>query len=130
MTDSSVVGHADHAMEALTRLWAYGFCVSVDDFGTGYSSLAYLKDLPACELKIDQSFVTGLAIEPGNQALVKAVVALAHEFDMKVVAEGVESVEEMQLLGKFGCDIAQGYYISKPLDGDALIQWYRTWKAQ
>jgi len=126
VTEGSVMEHAQLAIKALGRLRQRGFGISIDDFGTGYSSLAYLKDLPASELKIDQSFVTGLAGQPGNQKLVKAVVALAHEFGMKVVAEGVERVEELELPHQFGCDIAQGYYICEPLAGDALLGWYQT----
>jgi len=126
VTESSLMEHSHLAIKALNRLRQRGFGISIDDFGTGYSSLAYLKDLPASELKIDQSFVSGLAGQPGNQKLVKAVIALAHEFGMKVVAEGIERVEELELLSQYGCDIAQGYYICEPLAGDELLGWYET----
>ena len=123
VTESSVMQHSRLVIDALNRLRRRGFGVSIDDFGTGYSSLAYLKDLPASELKVDQSFVTGLTRQPGNQKLVRAIIKLAHEFDMKVVAEGVEELEELELLREYGCDIAQGYYVSKPLAGDKLSAW-------
>ena len=118
--------HAKVVIQALNELREYGFGVSIDDFGTGYSSLAYLKDIPANELKIDQSFVFGLANQPGNQKLVRAIIKLAHEFDMKVIAEGVERSEELELLRDYGCDIAQGYYVSKPLPGGKIVQWCET----
>lgn len=126
VTESSVMEHAHQAIQALNRLRQSGFGISIDDFGTGYSSLVYLRDLPATELKIDQGFVTGLAEHSGNQKLVKAMIALAHEFDMQVVAEGVESVEELELLRSYGCDIVQGYYISKPLTVEALQVWLES----
>ncbi|GAV19840.1 cyclic di-GMP phosphodiesterase Gmr [Mariprofundus micogutta] len=125
VTESSVMEHSHQAIGALNRLRQKGMQVSIDDFGTGYSSLAYLKDLPANELKIDQSFIGGLAGQPGNQRLVKAVIALAHEFGLKVVAEGVERSEELDLLSRYGCDIAQGYYLSEPLAGEELVKWYK-----
>ena len=129
VTESSVMQHSRLAIDALNRLRSKGFGVSIDDFGTGYSSLAYLKDLPASELKIDQSFVTGLLKQQGNQRLVRAIIKLAHEFDMKVVAEGVEEFEVLELLRDYGCDIAQGYYVSKPLAGGKLPEWVRSLKA-
>ena len=126
VTESSVMEHAHLAIEALNRLRQSGFGVSIDDFGTGYSSLAYLRDLPANELKIDQAFVTDLAEHADNQKLVKAVIGLAHEFGMKVVCEGVESIEDIELLRSYDCDIVQGYFISKPLTADVLPAWLKT----
>lgn len=123
VTESTLMEHSHRSIQALNVLRGRGLGVSIDDFGTGYSSLAYLKDLPACELKIDQSFVGGMANQPGNLKLVKAIISLAHEFGMTVVAEGVERPEELELLAGFGCDTVQGYYICEPLPGDELLKW-------
>ena len=115
VTENSIMQHVNHAIRTLVQLSEAGFRVSIDNFGTGYSSLAYLKNIPAHELKIDRSFVIGLHNNPGNQKLVRAIIRLAHEFELIVVAEGVESSEELELLKSYDCDVAQGFLLGKPV---------------
>jgi len=120
VTETSIMTHAKLAIERLGELRRMGFGIAIDDFGTGYSSLAYLRLLPATELKIDKQFVTGMLDDPRDSKLVKAVISLAHEFDMQVVAEGVELQEEATLLQQLGCEMIQGYLYSKPVMADGV----------
>ena len=97
--------------------------VAIDDFGTGYSSLAYLKDLPVDEVKIDQKFVRGMRDNQKDACIVRSVVDLGHNFGLRVVAEGAEDQESSDLLASWGCDVAQGYFFSRPLSPTALRAW-------
>lgn len=97
--------------EQLTRL---GVRLAIDDFGTGYSSLSYLRDIPFSVVKIDQAFIRNMHENKGDQALVKTIIDLAHNFDMEVIAEGVETEQHANMLASYGCDLVQGYYYSKP----------------
>ncbi len=121
VTETAVMTHAELAIERLDSLRDYGFGVAIDDFGTGYSSLAYLRRLPASELKIDRQFIHGLLTDRRDMKLVRAMISLAHEFDLYVVAEGVENQEEADLLRKLGCEMMQGYLFSPPVDAQVLI---------
>jgi len=107
----------------LARLRALGVRVSVDDFGTGHSSLAYLKDLPVDELKIDKAFVQNLAFDPKDRAIVRAIIGLAHELSLVVVAEGVEDRATWEILRQSGCDIVQGFFLSRPISATDLTAW-------
>ena len=100
-----------------------GFHFAIDDFGTGYSSLAYLKMLPVQTIKIDKSFVLKLASDESDQQIVRTVLNLASVFKLSVVAEGVEDELSLNILKEGGCDIAQGYFISRPLSAQALSEW-------
>jgi EAL domain-containing protein (putative c-di-GMP-specific phosphodiesterase class I) len=100
---------------ALNHLKELGIGISIDDFGTGYSSLSYLKSLPADVLKIDKSFVEGLGEDVGDTAIVRMIIELANSLGMKVIAEGVEEWAQAALLLEMGCELAQGYYFSRPL---------------
>lgn len=120
ITESAVMKDVQVTSATLRELKGLGVELSVDDFGTGYSSLSYLKRFPVDYLKIDRSFVEELKGNAEDAMLVSGIIRLAHTLGMRVVAEGVESVEQLQRLQGLGCDLAQGYYFSKPLPGEAV----------
>ena len=123
ITESAVMIDAEKSLEVLTRLSTLGVRLSVDDFGTGYSSLSYLSKLPVNELKIDKSFVMGMEINGNNTIIVQATIDLGHNLGLEVVAEGTESASDILKLQRLGCDKAQGYYFSKPLDAKEFKNW-------
>ena len=125
ITESAVMADPEQAMHAVTRLTRMGFGFSIDDFGTGYSSLAYLKRLPASEIKIDKSFVTDMSFDENDAVIVRSTIDLAHNMGRRVVAEGVEDQDTLDLLAILGCDQVQGYYISKPMKWSELGDWLR-----
>jgi EAL domain-containing protein (putative c-di-GMP-specific phosphodiesterase class I) len=108
------------AFEGLSRI---GVFLSIDDFGTGYSSLAYLRQLPAKQLKIDRSFVSDLETSKDARAVVDAVIKLAHALELNVVAEGVETEGQRDILLKLGCDELQGYLFARPMPAAQLLEW-------
>jgi len=114
VTESSVIRDARQSTETLHRLRSLGVSVSIDDFGTGYSSLAYLKHLPLDTIKIDRTFVAGLDGE-ADRSIVEAVIALAHGLRISVVAEGIETEAQFEILRAMGCDTGQGYLFARPL---------------
>jgi diguanylate cyclase (GGDEF)-like protein len=120
ITESMLMFDPGRAKATLDRLSAIGLSMSVDDFGTGYSSLANLKRLPVDGLKIDKSFVIDMAHDPSDAAIVRSTIDLAHNLGLRVVAEGVENQETWQRLREHGCDLAQGFHVSRPLPGDEL----------
>jgi diguanylate cyclase (GGDEF)-like protein len=126
LTESTIMADADHTLDVLTHLAALGVRLSVDDFGTGYSSLSYLTRLPVDELKIDRSFVQHMAIQSHDAAIVASTIGLGRGLGLRVVAEGVEDRETWDLLAGLGCDVAQGYYVSRPLPALAFARWLRT----
>lgn len=126
ITESALMEDAAFARRTLTQLRDLGLSLSIDDYGTGYSSLAYLKELPVDELKIDRAFVKDVALYPEDAAIVRSTIDLGHSLDLTVTAEGVENEHQLELLGRFGCDAAQGYHISCPIDGVSLIAWLAT----
>ena len=126
ITESSLMADAARATEVLSRLRTMGVGISIDDFGTGYSSLAYLKRLTVDELKIDKSFVAHMARDDSDAAIVRSTIGLAHDLGLTVVAEGVEDQETWDLLGALGCDVAQGYFVSRPLPVAALADWLKS----
>ncbi|TME99220.1 MAG: EAL domain-containing protein [Chloroflexi bacterium] len=132
ITESSLMADAERAMDVLGRLRAMGVGISIDDFGTGYSSLAYLKRLPVDELKIDKSFVAHIASDDNDAAIVRSTIGLAHDLGLAVVAEGIEDEVTWDYLAGLGCDVAQGYFISRPLPVAAFGDWLATtqWKPQ
>ena len=123
ITESALVADSKSNFERLSHLRALGIGVSVDDFGTGYSSLSYFKDIPATELKIDQSFVSNMHDCERNRNLVETIISIAHRFGMTVVAEGVETVEELDSLRSLECDFVQGFHFSEPLKHAEFCQW-------
>ena len=121
VTESAVMDNPDAALALLNRLRALGVRLAIDDFGTGYSSLARLKRLPVHKLKLDQSFVMGLPHDQDDVAITRAVIALGHSLGLKVLAEGIEQLEQAELLEQLGCDHAQGYYFGRPQPAEALL---------
>lgn len=123
ITEGSIMTDPEQALEILQRLDSMGYQLAIDDYGTGYSSLAYLKKMPLNELKIDRSFVQDLLSDENDAVIVSATINLAHNLGLETVAEGVENKETLAKLKEFGCDIAQGYYINKPLTAEGIDQW-------
>ncbi len=115
ITESMLIENVQHTIGELAQLRSLGITIAMDDFGTGYSSLSYLKDLPLDVLKIDKSFTQTLTENHKDQRLIQSVIAIAHTFDLTVVAEGIETEDQARLLRTMTCDLAQGYYFSKPL---------------
>ena len=115
LTESMAMRQPTDSLDVLTRLRLKGFHLSIDDFGTGYSSLIRLRRLPLSELKIDRSFVMQMLIDPDCRSIVEVVVLLARKLGLQSVAEGVETRAALSALAEMGCDMAQGYYLSKPV---------------
>lgn len=123
VTESAVMFRPDRTMEILNRLDAMGLELSIDDFGTGYSSLARLHKLPVTEIKIDRCFVSEMIQDSDNAMIVRSTIELAHNLGLKVVAEGVENGDTLNMLMALGCDIAQGYHLGRPQPPEALSRW-------
>lgn len=123
VTEDAVVGDISTATEILCYLREHGFKLSIDDYGTGYSSLAQLKHLPVQELKVDRSFVQHLADDKSDKIIVLSTIELAHNMGLTVVAEGIEDETTLKWLAQQDCELAQGYFISRPLPVDAFDQW-------
>lgn len=123
ITESVMMTDPEHTLGTLSRLRQLGVRLSIDDFGTGFSSLAYLKRFPVTALKIDKSFVQKIPDSDKDRAIVRSIVSLAHSLDLEVVGEGVEDTACLNLLAELGCDIAQGYYISRPVPAPDFTQW-------
>jgi len=123
ITESAIMADPSRAMEILTRLRSKSIRFSIDDFGAGYSSLGYLKKLPVDAVKVDKSFVLGMAANADDAVIVRSTIDLAHNLGLKVVAEGVESREVLDRLMEMGCDAAQGYYLSRPIPAEELTRW-------
>jgi EAL domain-containing protein (putative c-di-GMP-specific phosphodiesterase class I) len=115
LTESVLIGDTDNVLATVNRLKAFGIKLSIDDFGTGYSSLSYLKRFAVDKLKIDQSFVRGLLSDPGDAAIVSAVIQMARSLGLRTIAEGVEDEETLQALYRHHCDEVQGYFLARPL---------------
>ena len=120
ITESALLENSSVVIANLNELHDCGIKISIDDFGTGYSSLSYLKRLPLSELKVDKSFVDGLGQDADDEAIAQAVLGLAQALKLKSVAEGVESALQMNWLNEHGCDVVQGYFLSRPLEADAF----------
>jgi EAL domain-containing protein (putative c-di-GMP-specific phosphodiesterase class I) len=115
VTESAAMTDPDNAVAALKEWRSLGLKVSIDDYGTGQSSLGYLQKLPATELKIDKSFIQGIVEDNRNAIMVRSTITLAHQLGMKVVAEGVETQDVLDLLAEMDCDIGQGWLIGRPM---------------
>lgn len=126
ITESSIMTDPDRVLTVIERIHAMGFNLSIDDFGTGYSSLAYLKKMPVSELKIDKSFVMDMLNSENDAVIVRTAVDLAHNLGIKVTAEGVENEDTLQALRAYGCDVAQGYHIGRPMTASAMLEWLKS----
>jgi len=126
ITETGLMKDLHSVIPTLHRLTAIGVEISIDDFGTGYSSLSYLTSLPLSELKIDRSFVRDLGVSPQSAAVVTAIIALARSLGLSVVAEGVETQRQTDVLHRLGCRVMQGYLFAKPMAGAAVTEWFET----
>lgn len=127
VTESVLMDKAEHAIAVLQRIQACGIQISVDDFGTGYSSLAYLNRLPINTLKIDRSFVSQMTQDSKDFDIVKTIITLAHTLEIDVVAEGIETQAQLNLLRSLSCEYGQGYFFSKPLPPTDVPNWMQQW---
>jgi EAL domain-containing protein (putative c-di-GMP-specific phosphodiesterase class I) len=126
VTETLIMNDPIRSLDVLHLLHDLGVRLAIDDFGTGYSSLAYLRRMDVDELKIDKSFVLQLASDEGNATIVRSTIELGHNLGLRVVAEGVEDAVALEMLRTWGCDVAQGYFLSRPLPADAVLPWSRA----
>jgi len=130
ITESAVMADPVGALTILTRLHDMGIRLSIDDFGTGYSSLSYLKRLPVDEIKIDKSFVLEMPTNGDDETIARSIIDLGHNLGLRVVAEGVEDDATWAQLATMGRDVAQGYFISRPIPAPELTRWARAAEAR
>jgi EAL domain-containing protein (putative c-di-GMP-specific phosphodiesterase class I) len=123
ITERMIMSDPDRAVATVTRLSDLGVRMSVDDFGTGYSSLANLRRLPIDELKIDRSFVSPMLQDESDLIIVRSTINLGHDLGLKIIAEGVEDAPTLERLALLGCDLAQGFHVSRPMAADAFTEW-------
>jgi EAL domain-containing protein (putative c-di-GMP-specific phosphodiesterase class I) len=123
ITETAMMADPDEGLETLQALAALGIRLSLDDFGTGFSSLGYLKRLPVSEIKIDRAFVTDMREDESDHAIVRSTIDLAGHLGLEVVAEGVETAWVLDELRRLGCARAQGFFICRPLEADAVVAW-------
>jgi EAL domain-containing protein (putative c-di-GMP-specific phosphodiesterase class I) len=121
ITESILLSKYESASSVLNSLLELGVTVALDDFGTGFSSLTYLRRLPFSRIKIDQSFVRDMLIRPDCAAIVKSVIGLARDLQISIVAEGVESAEQLNFLRQANCDEVQGYFIGRPVEAELVL---------
>jgi len=121
LTEGIMMGEAQASMAFLTQMHDLGVQLAMDDFGTGYSSLSYLKKMPLDRLKVDQSFVRDIVADENDAAIVRSIISLGHQFKLQVIAEGVETLEQLDFLRARGCDEIQGYYYSHPLPVEEFV---------
>ncbi len=124
ITENAVMQDTVRASQILDELSIMGVNLAIDDYGTGLSSLAYLKKLPVCELKIDKSFVIDMMNNENDAIIVQSTIDLAHNLNLRVVAEGVENAETLERLQQAGCDSIQGFYIAQPMPETEFRRWY------
>ncbi len=123
LTEDGLLGIDENALASLLRIRKLDVGLSIDDFGKGHSSLSYLKQIPANEIKIDKRFIESIATDNADQQIVKAVIELSHALDKRVVAEGVDSRENLEVISGLGCDMAQGFLIARPMRSDHVVEW-------
>lgn len=130
VTESAAMADVDKALRVLHALRKLGVGISIDDFGSGHASIAYLTRLPATELKIDRSLITHICENPRDEAIARTTIDLARHLDLSVVAEGIETAEVAERLAQIGCDVGQGYFISRPLPAEEFTGWLRSREEQ
>lgn len=123
LTETTLMKQSSHVLGTLQALQQLGVRLSIDDFGTGYSSLAYLKRYPLDKLKIDRSFIQDILQDQDDVNLVTAIIHMAKSLCLRTVAEGVETREQWELLQQLGCDLAQGYYLARPMTAEDATRW-------
>jgi EAL domain-containing protein (putative c-di-GMP-specific phosphodiesterase class I) len=123
LTERVLTRDSVEVADTLAELRRLGISISLDDFGTGYSSMVLLKQMPVAEIKVDRSFVSRLSTDQQDVTIVRSIIDLAHGLGMRAVAEGVETQEVWDLLDELGCDAAQGWYVSRPMPGEAASEW-------
>jgi EAL domain-containing protein (putative c-di-GMP-specific phosphodiesterase class I) len=127
VTEGVMMKNIAVTLDIMHKLKAIGCKLSIDDFGTGYSSLGYISRFPLDKLKIDQSFVRAMLTSQTNMAIVDTIIRLANNLHLRVIAEGVETAEEMAALAARRCDEVQGYYFAKPMPAEELSRWWADW---
>ncbi|KRB70670.1 putative bifunctional diguanylate cyclase/phosphodiesterase [Noviherbaspirillum sp. Root189] len=130
VTENVLMTDIERVAVELQQLAGHGIKIAIDDFGAGYSSLTYLYRLPVTHLKVDKSFVQGLAEEEVSAHIVEAVVSMARKIGIKTIAEGVETEVVYERLRDLGCDVAQGFFIAKPMPAAEFERWYRNWRGR
>lgn len=128
ITEDTLMADQRRTLDIITRVANMGVQISIDDFGTGYSQLAYLKRLPASEIKIDRSFVQDMLVSKTDLSIVQATIGLAHALNLRAVAEGIESEAQVERLRLLGCDLMQGYHIGRPMPIERLREWLDEWQ--
>ncbi len=126
ITETTAMQNLNRTQEILTELRDFGLGIALDDFGTGYASLNYLKRFPLTRLKIDRSFITDLATDPQDQAIIRAILSLGQGLNLEIVAEGVETAAQLSMLQSLGCHVVQGYYCSRPVPYNDLLAWINS----
>jgi EAL domain-containing protein (putative c-di-GMP-specific phosphodiesterase class I) len=129
ITETGLIKELSTALGTLTRLRMKGVKLSIDDFGTGYATMQQFKKIPATELKIDKSFVQEMACSQRDRVVVQKIIEMGQELGMRVIAEGVETEEQLELLRSYGCDSAQGYLFSRPIPPNELLSWLKTYRS-
>ena len=130
ITESRLMQDVATSLEILSRLCLKGLTLSIDDFGTGYSTMEKLRLIPFAELKVDRSFVTGASNDKAQRAILESSIDLAQKLEIKTVAEGIETQEDWDLVKSLGCDLAQGYFVAKPMDATHLQEWLADWNRE
>jgi len=125
VTESIIMDDIEKAVETMSRLKNLGVHVHIDDFGVGYSSLSYLHSFPVSALKVDKSFVSNMHVSPENREIIKTIVSLAKALNLKVIAEGVETLKQLAEMRELQCLYAQGYFFSKPMPAEDIQEWMK-----
>jgi EAL domain-containing protein (putative c-di-GMP-specific phosphodiesterase class I) len=130
ITESGLIEELSRTLDILIRLRMKQVKLSIDDFGTGYAMMQQLRNIPATELKIDKSFIDNMRNSDRDRIMVRKTIEMGHELGMSVIAEGVETGEQLDLLRQYGCDKVQGFFFSRPLPPEALVIWLESYRSR